>query len=478
MTSATDDSTLVEAAGATRTDRDSLGPVEVPATAYYGAHTARALANFAISGRPTHQIPELVVALAEVKKAAALANAELGALSPEKAPAIVQACDEVIAGRWHEEFAVDCVQGGAGTSSNMNANEVIANRALEILGHPLGSYDHLHPLDDVNRSQSTNDVFPTALHIAAHRATAGLLEALAQLEEAFAAKGAEFATTLTMGRTQLQDAVPMTLGQTFTAFAAGLAGDRGRLERARETLAEINLGGTAIGTQLNTPAGYTARVTELLSELTGIELRSSSDLVNATSDMGPFVEVSGALKRVAVKLSKISNDLRLMSSGPQTGFGDVALPAMQAGSSIMPGKVNPVIPEVVSQVAFTVIGNDVTIAMAAEAGQLQLNAFEPVIITKLYESISQLTRAVHTLREKCVEGITADTDQLLGRVHRSVGLATALTPLIGYSAAARLAKEALATGASLVDLVLRDELATTEQLDAALQADRLARPHA
>ena len=476
MTLATQNCALTDAEP-TRLEHDSLGPVDVPADAYYGPHTARAVANFPISGRSTSEIPDLVVALAEVKLAAARANHDLGALAPGKFGAIDQACREIIAGQLHDQFPVDCIQGGAGTSTNMNINEVVANRALEILGHDRGAYDELHYLDDVNRSQSTNDVFPTALKIAIYRAIDPLLGALTQLEEAFAGKGDEFADVLTMSRTQLQDAVPMTLGLVFRGFAAGIAEERAQIDQAAQTLKTINLGGTAIGTEINTPAGYTALVRDHLDAITGIEVRTAPNLLNATSDMGPFVQVSGALKRAALKLSKISNDLRLMSSGPQTGLGDIELPAVQAGSSIMPGKVNPVIPEVVSQVAFVVAGNDLTISMAAEGGQLQLNPFEPVIVTRLHESITQLANAATVLTEKCVRGITTSPERLRHRVHHSVGLATALTPLIGYSAATRLAQEALMNGESLVDLVLRDELASAEELDATLEPDRLVHPH-
>ena len=456
-----------------RTEHDLLGEREVPAAAYYGVHTVRAVENFPISGVRISHLRELVVALAAVKQAAALANRDLGLLEPEKAAAIVAACEEIRAGGLRDQFVVDIIQGGAGTSTNMNANEVIANRALEIMGYAKGDYAHLHPLDDVNRSQSTNDVYPTAAKIATHMAIAGLLDSMAELEGAFSAKAREFADVLCVGRTQLQDAVPMTLGQEFGAFAVMINEDRRRLAEARALIQEINMGGTAIGTGLNAPPGYRELVRRYLAGITGIELETAPDLVEATQDAGAFVQLSGVLKRIAVKLSKTCNDLRLLSSGPRAGFGDITLPAVQAGSSIMPGKVNPVIPEVVNQVAFEVIGNDVTITLAAEAGQLQLNAFEPVIVSRLFNSLRRLRAACHVLAEKCVVGITANRERLEAAVLSSIGLATALTPVIGYGAASALAREALASGRSVADLATESGLVSPEQLEAILSPEHL-----
>ncbi|WP_396935310.1 aspartate ammonia-lyase, partial [Mycolicibacterium sp.] len=371
-----------------RVEQDSLGTLEVPASAYYGVHTARALANFPISGIALSVYPLFVNALAAVKQAAAEANRDLGLLDDERAEAITAACREIAAGALHDQFVVDVVQGGAGTSTNMNANEVIANRALELLGAGRGDYERLHPLEHVNRSQSTNDVYPTAIKVALQVQIAALHATMTDLAAAFGTKAAEFATVLKMGRTQLQDAVPMTLGQEFSTYAVMLAEDAERLQEAARLVTEINLGGTAIGTGLNAHPRYAALVCEKLSAITGFQLSTAGNLVEATQDVGAFVQVSGVLKRTALKLSKICNDLRLLSSGPRAGFNEVNLPAVQAGSSIMPGKVNPVIPEVVNQVAFEVVGNDVTISMAAEAGQLQLNAFEPIIAHCLFQSLA------------------------------------------------------------------------------------------
>ncbi|MEW2293046.1 aspartate ammonia-lyase [Streptomyces sp. NPDC006743] len=448
-----------------RTEHDMLGAVDVPADAYYGAHTARAVVNFPITGETVAARPHLIGALAAVKQAAALANAEVGALDPALASAIADACAELREGALREEFVVDLIQGGAGTSTNMNANEVIANRALELLGHPRGAYAVLHPLDHVNLGQSTNDVYPTAVKLALDAHTGELLAALARLREAFAAKGAEFADVLKMGRTQLQDAVPMTLGQEFGAFAATLAEDEQRLAEARVLLHELNLGGTAIGTGLNARPGYRERALEHLRRLTGTgTLVSAPDLIEATQDVGVFVQLSGVLKRIAVKLSKICNDLRLLSSGPQAGCGEIGLPARQAGSSIMPGKVNPVIPEAVNQIAFEVIGNDVTVTLAAEGGQLQLNAFEPVVFRSLSAGLAHLTAGITVLTEHCVRGITADRDRLARTVAASVGLVTALGPALGHETACALALEAHHTGRPALDLVRERELLTEAQL--------------
>ncbi|MEV6105390.1 aspartate ammonia-lyase [Streptomyces sp. NPDC051940] len=460
-------------APATRREHDLLGDREVPAGVYWGVHTLRALENFPVTGTPISAHPQLVAALAAVKEASARANQELGLLGEAKADAIAAACAEIRSGALHDQFVVDVIQGGAGTSTNMNANEVVANRALELLGHDRGDYRHLHPNEDVNLSQSTNDVYPTAVRIAAITAARELLDAAGVLQDAFAAKAAEFADVLKMGRTQLQDAVPMTLGQEFSAYAVMLGEDRQRLAEAVELIHEINLGATAIGTGLNAPPGYAETARRHLAGITGLPLVTSVNLVEATQDCGAFVQLSGVLKRFAVKLSKTCNDLRLLSSGPRAGFGEINLPPVQAGSSIMPGKVNPVIPEMVNQVAFEVIGNDLTVTMAAEAGQLQLNAFEPVMLHALAQSMSMLRAACLTLAERCVTGITANTDRMREAVETSIGLATALNPHIGYTEATAIAQEALRTGRGVAELALERELLPADRLAAILTPERL-----
>jgi aspartate ammonia-lyase len=461
----------------TRTEHDLLGDRAVPAEAYYGVHTLRALENFAISGVPISHYPELIDALACVKQAAAIANAELGLLDERRSTAIRLACEEVREGKLHEEFVVDVIQGGAGTSTNMNANEVICNRALEILGHRKGEYGELHPLDHVNLSQSTNDVYPTAVKIALQLGIRRLAREMGALRAAFAAKAAEFADVLKVGRTQLQDAVPMTLGQEFSTYAVMLGEDEQRLAEAAGLIREINLGATAIGTGINAHPQYARLVTVRLSEVSGLALTSSPNLIEATQDAGAFVQLSGVLKRIAVKLSKMCNDLRLLSSGPRAGIGEIALPAVQAGSSIMPGKVNPVIPEVVNQIAFEVIGNDMTVTMAAEAGQLQLNAFEPIIAKSLFEALQHLAAGCRTLADRCVKGITANRERARRFVDESTALVTALTPILGYARSTELAQEALRTGARIYDLVLAKKLMTAEQLDQVLKPEILTRPH-
>jgi aspartate ammonia-lyase len=457
----------------TRAEHDLLGDRRVPADAYYGIHTLRARENFPITGIAMSTYPDLVNALATVKYAAAAANRDLGLLSAEKAAAILRACEDVRSGQLHEQFVVDVIQGGAGTSANMNANEVIANRALEHLGHKRGEYQYLHPLDDVNQGQSTNDVYPTAVKVALRWAAGRLLDAMDVLRTAFAAKAATLTDAVKMGRTQLQDAVPMTLGQEFTTYAVMIGEDEHRLAEACRLIEEVNLGGTAIGTKLNAPPGYSEAAIRYLSELTGIALSISPNLIEATQDPGSYVQVSGVLKRIAVKVSKICNDLRLLSSGPRAGLGEINLPPVQAGSSIMPGKINPVIPEVVNQIAFEVIGNDVTVSMAAEAGQLQLNAFEPIIAHSLFESITHLEMGCLTLAERCVGGITANVDHLRAQVESSIGLATALNPIIGYAQATAVAKEAAATGRTVQEIVLAHGLLTRERLDEVLSPEAL-----
>ncbi len=461
---------------ATRTEHDLIGDREVPATAYWGIHTLRAVENFPITGQRIGETPDLIVALACIKQAAAEANADLGLLDARRRDAIVAACREIRDGALHDQFVVDPIQGGAGTSTNMNANEVIANRALELMGHARGDYGHLHPNEHVNLGQSTNDVYPTALKLAARAGVGQLIAAMAMLRQGFAAKSAEFSDVLKMGRTQLQDAVPMTLGQEFGTYGRMLAEDEARLAEAVDLIREINLGATAIGTGINTHPRYAGLVRAKLSEITGIELITAPDLVEATQDCGAFVQLSGVLKRVAVKLSKTCNDLRLLSSGPRAGLNEINLPARQAGSSIMPGKVNPVIPEVVNQIAFEVIGNDLTITMAAEAGQLQLNAFEPVIFYSLHRSLSHLAAGCLTLEANCVRGITANRDHLRATVENSIGIVTALNPYIGYRNATEVAMEAHRTGRGVYEIVLERRLMAKDRLDAVLRPEVLTVP--
>jgi len=467
---------MTMATSSVRVEHDLLGERDVPADAYWGIHTLRALENFPISGTPISHYPQLINGLCAVKQAAAKANCELGILDPVIADAIERACIEIRGGALRDSFCVDAIQGGAGTSTNMNVNEVVANRGLELLGHHKGDYAHLHPLDHVNLSQSTNDAYPTALSVAVHHAIGDLLEAMVALKVAFEAKSIEFASVLKMGRTQLQDAVPMTLGQEFKAFAVMLGEDIDRLGEARAYLLEVNLGGTAIGTGINTNRRYSPLAISHLAQITGEKFIPAENLIEATQDVGAFVQVSGVLKRVAVKLSKTANDLRLLSSGPRAGFGEINLPPRQAGSSIMPGKVNPVIPEVVNQVAFEVIGNDVTITMAAEGGQLQLNAFEPIIAYSLFRSIGHLTQACATLTERCVIGITANEDHLAALVKNSIGLVTALGPVIGYEKATQVAQIALHENRGVVDVVLGLGLLSEAELDEILNPERLTHP--
>lgn len=460
----------------TRLEHDLIGERNIPAGAYYGIHTLRALENFPISGTPISIYQALVTALACIKQAAALTNHELGLLDEKRMLAIVGACEEIRAGKLHSEFVVDVIQGGAGTSTNMNANEVIANRALELMGHRKGDYRHLHPLEHVNLGQSTNDVYPTAIKLAAHFNIGRLVDAMARLRAAFERKANEFADVLKMGRTQLQDAVPMTLGQEFSTYAVMLEEDEQRLREACMLIHEINLGATAIGTGINTHPDYAEMACRRLGEISGVPVRTAINLVEATQDCGAFVQLSGVLKRVAVKLSKICNDLRLLSSGPRAGLNEINLPAMQAGSSIMPGKVNPVIPEVVNQIAFEVIGNDITVSFAAEAGQLQLNAFEPIIAHSIFKSLKHLRQGCDTLSLRCVAGITANREWMLAHVRNSIGLVTALSPYIGYENSTALALEAHESGGSVLDLALKKKLLTRPQLEEILRPEVLTRP--
>src|ERR1700676_944624 len=460
----------------TRREHDLLGDRDVPAEAYYGVHTLRAVENFPISGTKISIYPDLIAALASIKLAAARSNQELGMLDQTRADAIVAAAEEIRAGALHEQFVVDVIQGGAGTSTNMNANEVIANRALELMGKPKGDYHSLHPNEHVNMSQSTNDVYPTALKLAAYAGIMRLVEAMAVLRQAFEKKSEEFKDIIKMGRTQLQDAVPMTLGQEFSTYAVMLGEDEQRLKEAVLLVCEINMGATAIGTGINSHPDYAGLVCRHLRTATNIPVVTAANLVEATQDCGAFVQLSGVLKRVAVKLSKTCNDLRLLSSGPRVGLGEINLPPMQAGSSIMPGKVNPVIPEVVNQIAFEVIGNDVTVTFAAEAGQLQLNAFEPIIAHSLFKSVNHLRNGCLTLAERCVQGITANRERLRSSVENSIGVVTALNPYIGYANSTEVAHEALLTGRSVYELVLEKKLLSKEKLDEILQPAVLTKP--
>lgn len=457
-----------------RTEEDSIGTKAVPGSVYYGVQSLRAAENFRITGLNMH--PEIINSLAYIKKACAVTNCEVGILDRKIADAIAKACDEILEGKMHKDFIVDPIQGGAGTSINMNANEVIANRALEILGHRRGEYAHCHPNNDVNHSQSTNDAYPTAVKIALIYQTQDLIASLRELIGAFHAKGIEFAQVIKMGRTQLQDAVPMTLGQEFDAYAANLSEEIDRLEQNAKLLLEVNMGATAIGTGINADPQYSQICIKYLREITGLPITAATNMIEATNDTGAFVIYSSAVKRMAVKLSKICNDLRLLSSGPRTGLNEINLPPMQPGSSIMPGKVNPVIPEVVNQIAYKVIGNDLTVTMAAEAGQLELNVMEPIIVYSILESIVMMVHGMDTLREKCILGITANTDRCRDMVYHSIGLVTALNPYLGYETSTELAKEALHTGKGIYDLVLEKKLMSQEELDNILRPENMVKP--
>ncbi|PAF44512.1 aspartate ammonia-lyase [Helicobacter sp. 11S02596-1] len=460
-----------------RKEHDFIGELEIDDSVYYGIQTFRAVENFHITNEKLADFPIFINALAQVKKAAALANHELGLLDEAIKDAICRACDKILAGEYHDQFVVDMIQGGAGTSTNMNANEVIANIALELMGHKKGQYEYCHPNDHVNLSQSTNDAYPTALRIALYERLSGLTESMRILKESFSNKAEEFKDILKMGRTQLQDAVPMTLGQEFKAFELMINKDIERVLDARNLVRIINLGGTAIGTGINSHPDYKNIVEQKVQEVTGRPFITATDLIEATQSTGSYVQISGVLKRVSVKLSKICNDLRLLSSGPRAGLNEINLPKMQPGSSIMPGKVNPVIPEVVNQVCFAVIGNDITVTMAAEGGQLQLNVFEPVIAYSLFNSIVMLNRAMVTLAHKCIDGITANEDICKNFVHNSIGIVTALNPYIGYENSASIAKESLATGKNVYDIALSRGLLNKEQLDEIFKPQNMINPH-
>ncbi|MBP8841093.1 MAG: aspartate ammonia-lyase [Lachnospiraceae bacterium] len=457
-----------------RVEKDSIGTKDVPENVYYGVQSLRAAENFHITGLNMH--PEIINSLAYIKKAAAITNCEAGLLDKRRTQAIVQACDEILEGKFREDFIVDPIQGGAGTSLNMNANEVIANRAIEILGGKKGDYSVVNPNDHVNCGQSTNDVIPTAGKMTSLRLLKKLKKQLLRLHSALEQKADEFDGVIKMGRTQLQDAVPIRLGQEFKAYSVAILRDLNRMDKAMDEMRTLNMGGTAVGTGLNADESYLRRIVPNLSEISGMDLVQAYDLIDATQNLDSFVAVSGAVKACAVTLSKIANDLRLMSSGPRAGFGEINLPAKQNGSSIMPGKVNPVIPEVVNQVAFNAIGNDMTITMAAEAGQLELNAFEPIIFYCLFQSIDTIAYAVNTFVDNCVIGITANETRCRYFVENSVGIITAICPYVGYQKAAEIAKEAIKTGESVRKLIIEKGLLTKEQMDEIMDPVQMTEP--
>ena len=459
-----------------RREHDLLGERELPDTAYYGVQTLRGMENFPLSGVPLRHYQHFVRALALVKKAAAAANSELGVLDPKRAEAIATACDEIIAGKLHEHFTVDMIQGGAGTSTNMNANEVIANRALELLGHRKGEYQYLHPNDHVNCSQSTNDAYPTAVKLGVVLTLRDTVSALRELQTGLQAKAAEFADVLKMGRTENQDAVPMTLGQEFGAYAVMIGDGIRHFEQVSTELLSVNMGATAIGTGINSPPGYAELCTRRLAEISGLPVSLASDLVEATQDSGEFALISSVMKTAAVQLSKICNDLRWLSSGPRCGLYELRLPAMQPGSSIMPGKVNPVIPEVVSQVCYQIIGADVAVSMACEASELELNMAEPVIAFNLLFGLTLLRNAAIILNARCIAGIEANRDRCRAYVQNSIGLVTALNPVLGYEKSVAIAKEALATDRSVYELVLEKNWLTQTQLDDILKPENMTHP--
>ena len=457
-----------------RVEKDSIGTKDVPENVYYGVQSLRAAENFHITGLNMH--PEIINSLAYIKKVAAITNCEAGLLDKRRTQAIVQACDEILEGKFREDFIVDPIQGGAGTSLNMNANEVIANRAIEILGGKKGDYSVVNPNDHVNCGQSTNDVIPTAGKMTSLRLLKKLKKQLLRLHSALEQKADEFDSIIKMGRTQLQDAVPIRLGQEFKAYSVAILRDLNRMDKAMDEMRTLNMGGTAVGTGLNADESYLRRIVPNLSEISGMDLVQAYDLIDATQNLDSFVAVSGAVKACAVTLSKIANDLRLMSSGPRAGFGEINLPAKQNGSSIMPGKVNPVIPEVVNQVAFNAIGNDMTITMAAEAGQLELNAFEPIIFYCLFQSIDTIAYAVNTFVDNCVIGITANETRCRYFVENSVGIITAICPYVGYQKAAEIAKEAIKTGESVRKLIIEKGLLTKEQMDEIMDPVQMTEP--
>jgi len=462
--------------GRTRREHDLLGERDVPNEYLYGVQTLRAIENFNISGVSLNFYPVIIQSISMVKLAAAQANLELGIIEEPIANAIIKACNELINGKFHNHFVVDMIQGGAGTSTNMNANEVIANRALEILGHERGQYEYCHPNNHVNLSQSTNDAYPTSVKIAIIKSNYKLIAVLQELIDSFHAKSKEFNHIIKMGRTQLQDAVPMTLGQSFKAYAVTLEEEIERLLQNANLFLEVNMGATAIGTGINSEPEYAEKVIKYLRIISGLNVVNAKNLVEATQDTGSFVMYSSALKRLAVKLSKISNDLRLLSSGPRTGFNEINLPPMQPGSSIMPGKVNPVIPEVVNQIAFKVIGNDLTVTLGAEAGQLELNVMEPIIVQSIFESIEMLVNGMKTFKFRCIDGITANEKRCRELVLNSIGIVTALNPALGYETCSMLAKEALQYDRSVYDLVLEKKLLSKQELEELLKPENMISP--
>ena len=468
---------MSETSNKTRLEHDCIGQMEVPANVYWGIHTQRAIGNFPVSGITDSQHPELIRAYATVKRACAIANEELGLIDPAKAEAIRAACLEIEAGKLADQFPVDVMQGGAGTSSNMNMNEVIANRALELMGHQRGEYQYCSPNDHVNRSQSTNDAYPTAIHIGLYYTHLKLVKHFEVLIESFRKKATEFAHVIKMGRTQLEDAVPMTLGQTFNGFASILRHEVKNLDFAAQDFLTVNMGATAIGTGITAEPEYAEKCIAALRKITGLDIKLADDLVGATSDTSCMVGYSAAMRRVAVKMNKICNDLRLLASGPRCGLGEFNLPAMQPGSSIMPGKVNPVIPEVVNQICYRIIGNDLTVTFAAEAGQLQLNVMEPVMVHAIFSSIKMLQKGMDRLRILCVEGITANTQHCREMVLNSIGIVTALNPTLGYENSSRIAKRALKENRSVYDLVLEEGLLTKDELDQLLKPESMIKPH-
>ncbi len=466
----------METKNLTRTESDLIGAREIPASALYGVQTLRGIENFPISNFHLCDYPLFINGLAVTKMAAARANHALGLLTDAQAQAIEQACQEILDGQHHEHFPVDMIQGGAGTTTNMNANEVIANRALEIMGHQRGEYQYCSPNDHVNCAQSTNDAYPTAIHVGLYYRHLDLLPHLQDLIAAFRAKGKEFAHVIKMGRTQLQDAVPMTLGQTFNGFASILEDEIKHLNEAAADFLTVNMGATAIGTGICAEPGYAEKCVQAMRDITGLDFKLSGDLVGATSDTSCMVGYSSALRRVAVKMNKICNDLRLLACGPRCGIGEFNLPPMQPGSSIMPGKVNPVIPEVMSQVCYKVMGNDLCVTMAGDAAQMELNAMEPVMAQCCFESIDLMINGFDTLRVRCIEGITANEDKCRNEVHNSIGVVTALNPIIGYKNSTKIAKEALETGGSVYDLVLEHGILTKEELDTILSPENMIKP--
>ena len=458
----------------TRLESDSIGKKNVPVKAYYGVQSLRAMENFSITGSRMRK--EMIEALALLKKACAISNKKAGALDAPVADAIVAACDDIMVGKYHNEFIVDPIQGGAGTSMNMNINEVVANIAIRKLGGQLGDYSVVHPNDHVNCGQSTNDIVPTAGKMTTLVLLCALEESLKGLYESFCRKAVEFDPIIKMGRTQLQDAVPVRLGQEFGAYATAVRRGLDRISEVKKEMYDVNLGGTAIGTGINADRNYFKQAVEVLAELTGMPFRQAEDMIDGTQNIDGFAAVSGAVKNCALALSKIANDLRLMSSGPRTGFGEINLPARQNGSSIMPGKVNPVIPEVVNQVAFRIVGNDVTISMAVEAGQFELNAFEPVVFDALFQSITILDQAVRTFTVNCVDGITANEERCNELLNASVGIVTALCPYIGYTQAAALAKEAMAKRIPIRTMLIEKNILTEEEAKRILDVYSMTQP--